>query len=62
MLITVAGSHTHTHRFTEFLSGHDHVTPQQRVEHDWSFVVDDSDESDTVDYSDREDPVPSPHR
>ena len=49
-------------RFTEFLSGKDHVTMEERVDHDWSFVVTDS-ESDTVDYSDDEgNSPPASHR
>ena len=53
---------TLTDRFTEFLSGKDHVTMEERVDHDWSFVVTDS-ESDTVDYSDDEgNSPPASHR
>lgn len=47
-------------RFTEFLSGRDHVSAEEKGEHEWSFVHEESD-SDTVDYEEEE-ITHSPHR
>ncbi len=48
-------------RFTEFLAGRDHVSPAERVDHEWNMVDDGESDSDTVDYTE-EGGTPSPHR
>ena len=49
-------------RFTSFLSGKDHISAQEMVDHDWSGVaLDDSSDSDTLEYEDTNTPNTS-HR
>ena len=62
---THALAHTHTHtpihylRFTGFLNGRDHITMEEQVGHDWTFIDDSSDETDDDSGDDRGSPQSS---